>query len=99
MGAALLDGAGITLALVEAQVGSLVDVLPIAVLVTSPFGEILRANEAAVDLFGSPLPLVGQFVSTALDQARRKHPVTVRLRWLRHQGEVLRLYVIHEARR
>ena len=98
MTSASLDGPNLTLALVEAQVGSLVEVLPVAVLVTTPFGEIIRANEAAIGLLGNPLPLVGQFVSSVLDTARRKRPVKVRLRWLRHQGEVLRLYVIHEGR-
>ena len=97
MTAAALDGPNLTLALVEAQVGSLVEVLPIAVLVTSPFGEILRANEAAVGLLGNPLPLVGQFVSEVLEAVRRKRPIKVRLRWLRHEGEVLRLYVLHEG--
>jgi hypothetical protein len=97
MTAASLDGTRITLALVEAQVGSLVEVLPVAVLVTSPFGEILRANDAAAELLDDPLPLVGQFVSSVLDAARRRRPLKVRLRWLRHAGEVLRLYVLHEG--
>ena len=97
MTAAALDGPNLTLALVEAQVGSLVEVLPVPVLVTSPFGEILRANEAAVGLIGNPLPLVGQFVSDVLDTVRRKRPVKVRLRWLRHEGDVVRLYVLHEG--
>lgn len=98
MTSAALDGPNLTLALVEAQVGSLVEVLPVAVLVTSPFGEILRANEAAVGLLGNPLPLVGQFVSEVLEAVRRKRSVKVRLRWLRHKGEVLRLYVLQEGR-
>jgi len=97
MTSASLDGTRLTLALVEAHVGSLLEVLPVAVVVTSPFGEILRANETAVDLLEDPLGLVGQFISPVLDAARRKRPLIVRLRWLRHQGEVLRLYVLHEA--
>jgi PAS domain-containing protein len=96
---ALLDGPRLTLALVEAHVGALVEVLPVAVLVTGPFGDILRANEAASDLLGNPLPLVGQFVSAVLDEARRKLPLRVHLRWLRHEGEMLRLYVIDERQR
>lgn len=99
MAVASLDSARITLALVEAHVGALVEVLPVAVLVTSPFGEILRANEAAVGLLANPLPLVGQFVSAVLDAARQKRPLKVRLRWLRQEGEMLRLYVIDEGRR
>lgn len=94
MAIASLDSARITLALVEAQVGSLLEVLPVAVLVTSAFGEILRANEAAIDLFDHPLPLEGQFVSSVLDEGRRTRSLGVRLRWLRHEGEMLRLYVI-----
>jgi hypothetical protein len=92
-----LDEGGITLALIEAQVGSLVEVLPVAVLVTSPFGEIYRANQAAVDLLHHPVPLVGQLVSRVLELAQRKRALNVGLRWLRHEGEILRLYVIHEA--
>jgi PAS domain-containing protein len=92
-----LDGSHLSLALVEAQVGSLVDVLPVALLVTSCSGEILRANAAAVELFDSPGPLVGQAVSQALELAERRRPLRFRLRLLRHEDEVLRLYVIHEA--
>ena len=90
-----LDGPRLTLALVEAQVGSLVEVLPVAVLVTASTGEILRANDAAVELLGDPAPLVGQFVVKALEVARRRHALEVRVRWLRHEDDVLRLYVIH----
>jgi len=103
MAVASLDGPRLILALVEAQVGSLVEVLPVAVLITSPFGEILRANEAALDLFDDlfedPLPLVGRFVNSVLDVARGTRALRVRLRWLHHEGEMLRLYVIHEANR
>src|ERR1700694_840326 len=91
-----LDGPRLTLALVEAQVGSLVDVLPVALLVTSCSGEILRANAAAVELLDNPLPLVGQRVTAALEIAERKRPLKIRLRLLRQETEVLRLYVIHE---
>jgi PAS domain-containing protein len=94
MSPAPLDGPGLTLALVEAQVGSLVDVLPVALLVTSPTGEILRANAAAVELLDDPT-LVGQSVTDALGAAEREHSLTVRVRWLRQEQDVLRLYVIH----
>jgi PAS domain-containing protein len=93
-----LDGPSLTLALVEAQVGSLVDVLPVALLVTSPTGEILRANAAAVELLDDPA-LVGQSVTATLGVAEREHSLTVRVRWLQHERDVLRLYVIHEAER
>jgi len=99
MAHAYLDGPHLTLALVEAQVGSLVEVLPVAVLVTAPNGEILRANEAAVELLGNPSPLVGQVIVEALEFARRRRPLEVHVRWLRHEDEVLRLYVIHSGSR
>jgi hypothetical protein len=96
MAAAPLDGASLTLALVEAQVGSLVDVLPVALLATSPTGEILRANTAAVELLDCP-GLVGQSVAALLAGAVRERTLKVRVRWLRHEQDVLRLYVIHDA--
>jgi PAS domain-containing protein len=94
-----LDGARLTLALVEAQVGSLVDVLPVAVLVTSSSGEILRANGAAVELLDHPRPLVGEAVTRVVGLARRARALEVSVRWLRHEDDALRLYVIHAAER
>src|SRR5262245_8996293 len=91
------DHASLTLALVEAQLGSLVDLLPVAVLVATSNGEILRANEAAEELLASQAPLVGQSAPSALEEACRRSPLRVRLRWLRHEDDVLRLYVVHEA--
>jgi PAS domain-containing protein len=92
-----LDGPRLTLALVEARVGSLVDVLPVAVLVTSSSGKILRANQSAVELLGSSASPVGQAVTSVLGMARRQRALDVGVRWLRHEDDVLRLYVIHEA--
>jgi PAS domain-containing protein len=92
-----LDGPHLSLALVEAQVGSLVDVLPVALLVTTSTGEILRANAAAIDLFDHPVALVGQSASAVLELAERRRRLRFRLRLLRHEDEILRLYVIHEA--
>ncbi|SRR6266851_4080766 len=97
MGAAPLDGPRLTLALVETQIGSLVDVLPVALLVTSSNGVIVRANDAAVELLACPAPLVGQAVTRVIEVARRTRWLDVRVRWLRHEADVLRLYVIHEA--
>jgi PAS domain-containing protein len=91
-----LDGPSLTLALVEAHIGSLVDVLPVALLVATPTGEILRANAAAVELLDNPA-LVGQSVSAALEVAERASLLKIRVRWLRHEDEVLMLYVIHDA--
>jgi PAS domain-containing protein len=96
MALAPLDGASLTLALVEAQVGSLVDVLPVALLVASPTGEILRANAAAAELLHNSA-LVGQSVAAALEVAERDSLLKVRVRWLRQEDEVLMLYVIHDA--
>jgi PAS domain-containing protein len=96
MAPAPLNGASLSLALVEAQVGSLLDVLPVALLVTSPTGEILRANAAAVELLEDPA-LVGQSVRAALEVAERESALKIRVRLLRHEQDVLRLYVIHEA--
>jgi PAS domain-containing protein len=93
---AVLDAPRLTLALVEAQVGSLVDVLPVALLVASPNGEILRANAAAVELLDNPA-LVGQSVAAALEVAERDSLLKVRVRWLQHEDQVLTLYVIHDA--
>jgi PAS domain-containing protein len=106
-----MDGHRMTLALVEAQVGSLVEVLPVAVLVATSEGEILRANAAALELFGPCRVLIGAPVKTLLpfmDDAEttksvrgaiyaegRIQPVDVRLRRLQHGAEVVQLYVIH----
>src|ERR1700730_1490815 len=93
-----LDGPSLTLALVEAQVGSLVDVLPVALLVTSPTGEILRANVAAVELLDMPT-LVGKSVTAALGAAVHERALKIRVRLLQHEDDVLRLYVIHDGER
>lgn len=108
-----MDSHRLTLALFEAQVGSLVDVLPVALLIATEDGEILRANAAAADLFGACRVLVGQMVRCVLpfmdevDTVRSVRgaiysnncisPIDVRLRRLQHEGDVLRLYVIHEV--
>jgi PAS domain-containing protein len=97
MAAVPLDGPSLTLALVEAQVGSLLEVLPVALLITSSTGQILRANDAALELLCSPLPLVGRAVTSAVELARRERSLSVSVRWLQHEGDVLRLYAIHET--
>jgi PAS domain-containing protein len=108
-----VDSHRLTLALFEAQVGSLVDVLPVALLIATEDGEVLRANAAAAELFGPRRGLVGQTVRSILpfmdetDSVRSVRgaiysndcirPIDVRLRRLRHDGDVVRLYVIHEV--
>jgi PAS domain-containing protein len=80
------------LALVEAQVGQLVELLPVALLVTSAEGDILRANSAATALLGSSETLVGQRIDAVL----RGHDLCVRVRIVSHQGDVVRLYVVQD---
>jgi PAS domain-containing protein len=89
------DVSQMTLALVEAQVGSLVDFLPVALLIADAEGAILRANRAAHELLESGGPLVGQWVSDVL----LGQEFDVRQRWLRHDEDVLRLYVINASAR
>ena len=84
------DG-GQLLAMVEAEVGSLVELLPAPVLVTSEAGKVLRANPpAAVALGVTQESLVGRLIEDVL----RQLGVSVRVRTLCHSGEVLRLYVL-----
>jgi hypothetical protein len=99
----------LTLALVEAQVGALVELLPVALLVATAEGEILRANAPAIELLGDcrgqrvdkVLPFMTELESDvairgAIYSGGRIHALQVKLRWLRHGGDVLRLYVIHD---
>lgn len=78
------------LALVEAQVGSLVDLLPVALLVTDAEGHIQRANAPAGALLGAPKALIGQLIDDVLDGRQ----LSIRTRSLCHQGEIVRLYVV-----
>ena len=87
------DVTQMTLALVEAHVGSLVDYLPVALLIADGNGAILRANRAAVELFECRGALVGRQVVDVLAEQE----FDVRLRLLCHDDDVLRLYVIHES--
>jgi predicted DNA-binding transcriptional regulator YafY len=80
----------VALALVEAQVGSLLDVLPVAVLIADGAGKVIRANEAAAELLEQPV-LVGRSVQDVL----RAQRLDVRQRCLVQGDEVLHLYVIH----
>ena len=90
MDSAGLDMPRLALALVEAQVGSLVDVLPVAVLVADGAGNVIRANEAAAELL-EQRALLGRHVTELL---RTQH-LDVRERCLANGDEVLRLFVIH----
>ncbi|MBV9578249.1 MAG: PAS domain-containing protein [Chloroflexi bacterium] len=84
------DGRDQLLAMVEAEVGALVGLLPAPVLVTSEAGIVLRANPAAAMALGArEAALVGK----AVDELLAGLTVTPRVRTLCHSGEVLRLYV------
>ena len=86
-----LDMPRLVLALVEAQVGSLVDVLPVAVIVTDRAGKVLRANGVAFELL-EQATIVGRHIQDVLE---RQSTVEVRQRCLSHGDEQLRLYVLH----
>ena len=79
-------------ALVEAQIGSLLEFLPVAVVVTSASGSVLRANPAATALLGPRERLIGQSIGELL----RGHALSVRIRLLAHDDDRIRLYVLQE---
>ncbi len=77
--------------MVEAEVGSLPEMLPVPVLVTSDRGVVMRANPAAGVAFGLPEDaLVGRCVGELLRERR----LSARVRSLCHAGQSLRLYVL-----
>jgi PAS domain-containing protein len=79
------------LAMVEAEVGSLLELLPVAVLVTSHTGTVLRANPAAGVALGlSQQALIGK----PIDELLRHNRQSARVRTLGHGDEILRLYVL-----
>jgi len=79
------------LAMVEAEVGSLLEMLPVPVLVTSEAGTVLRANPAAgVALGVAEDAMIGKSV----DDLLRYSGVSARVRTLCHGDEALRLYVL-----
>jgi PAS domain S-box-containing protein len=83
------------LALVEAEVGSLLEFLPVALVVTSAAGSILRVNSAAAALLGCPAELIGHSMNAVL----LGRDLSVRVRILRHQTHVIRLYVVQQIMR
>jgi len=77
--------------MVEAEVGSLLELLPVAVLVTSEEGIVLRANPAAGVILGvSEEALLGRCVDELLVGTR----LGVKVRRLCHADQILRLYVL-----
>jgi PAS domain-containing protein len=77
--------------MVEAEVGSLLELLPVPVLVTSEAGTVLRANPAAGVALGVD---VEALVGKAIDDLLRPSGTSARVRTLSHANEVLRLYVL-----
>ena len=79
------------LAMVEAEVGSLLELLPVPVLVTSEAGTVLRANTAAGVALGLAVDSV---VGKPVDDLLRHSGMSARVRTLSHADDVLRLYVL-----
>jgi len=77
--------------MVEAEVGSLLELLPVPVLVTSESGTVLRANPAAGVALGVAEDAI---VGKAVDDLLRHSGLSARVRTLCHAEEVLRLYVL-----
>lgn len=76
--------------MVEAEVGSLLEMLPVPVLVTSDHDVVLRANPAAgVALGVAEDAVIGCCVGDLLQERR----LSARVRTLCHAGQSLRLYV------
>jgi PAS domain-containing protein len=82
------------LAIIEAEVGSLLELLPVPLLVTSEHGEVLRANEVAGAFLDSAECLIGKHIDTVLGG----QPISIKMRTLSHAGQTLRLYALqHQA--
>ncbi|MBV8717210.1 MAG: PAS domain-containing protein [Chloroflexi bacterium] len=79
------------LAMVEAEVGSLLELLPVPVLVTCEAGTVLRANPAAGVALGVAADAV---VGKSIDDLLRHSGMSARVRILSHAEQVLRLYVL-----
>jgi len=77
--------------MVEAEVGSLLELLPVPVLVTSDSGTVLRANPAAGVALGVAMETV---IGMPIDDLLRRSGLSARVRTLSHAGEALRLYVL-----
>ena len=78
------------LAIVEAEVGSLLELLPVPLLVTSEAGDILRANAAARVFIDAAAPIVGR----SIDELLQDQAVSVCVRVLCHEGHILRVYAL-----
>ena len=76
--------------MVEAEVGSLLEFLPIPLVLTSGSGHILRANAEAASFLDSAGPLIGKHV----DDVLREQAISFRMRLLVHEERALRLYAL-----
>ncbi len=82
------------LAMIEVEIGPLLELLPVPLLVTSESGEVLRANPVAGAFLDSAECLIGKHIDTVLSS----QPISVHMRTLSHEGHTLRLYALqHEA--
>jgi PAS domain S-box-containing protein len=82
------------LAMVEAEVGALLEYLPVPLVVTSRTGDVLRANPTAEMLLGSSRETL---VGKQIDHLLRRNDISARVRTLCHAGEVMRLYVLQHT--
>lgn len=78
--------------MIEAEVGSLLEVLPVPLLVTSERGEVLRANQMAGAYLDSAECLVGKHVDAVLG----RQSISVRVTTLSHAGQTLLLYALRD---
>ncbi len=84
------------LAMIEAEIGPLVELLPVPLLVTSESGEVLRANGVAGAFLDSAEGLIGKHIDAVLG----RQPISVHMTTLSHEGHTVRLYALqHEAAR
>jgi hypothetical protein len=82
------------LAMIEAEVGPLLELLPMPLVVTSEDGEVLRVNEVADAFLDSAECLIGKHIDTVLGG----QPISIKMRTLSHAGQRLRLYaLVHQA--
>jgi hypothetical protein len=80
-------------AIVEAEVGSLFELLPVPLLVTSETGDVLRANAAAGVFMDSRETLVGK----RIDELIGGQAISVQMRLLCGERHARRLYVLQHA--
>ena len=83
------------LAIIEAELGALLDFLPAPLLVTSEAGEILRANRAAVLFLDCAESIIHKPINAVVGAQSIDVSVTV----VRHERTVLRLCALQRHHR